>query len=84
MKTPLEAPMSLLRAACKGADPYLFDATFGEAVFDALSYCERCPVRDECFNYVQPHRHYFDGVAAGRLWRNGLEIQPELFNIEGE
>jgi hypothetical protein len=78
------APWSLQRAACKGADPVLFDETFGERVFDALSYCDRCPVIPECEDYVQPRRSYFDGVAGGRLWRNGNETEPGLFTIEGD
>jgi len=77
-------PRDLDEAACKGADPTLFDATFGDLVFDALSYCDRCDVRGSCLDYVQPHRFYYDGVVAGRVWRNGLEIEPELFKIEGE
>jgi hypothetical protein len=84
MKTPHEAPRSLMDAACKGADPHLFDATFGEAVFDALSYCDRCNVIEACLDWVMPHRSYFDGVAGGKSWRGGKEIEPALFNIEGE
>jgi hypothetical protein len=77
-------PWSLQQAACKGADPALFDATFGDPVFDALSYCDRCPVIPECEDYVMPHKCYFDGVAAAKVWRGGVEIDPALFEIEGE
>jgi WhiB family redox-sensing transcriptional regulator len=71
-------------AACKGADPTLFDATFGDLVFDALSYCDRCDVREPCLDYVMPHRTYFDGVVAGKVWRGGIEVDPALFNLEGD
>lgn len=84
MRIPPEAARSLERAACKGAEPRLFDAIAGEDVFDALSYCERCPVTEACFAYVQPSRSYFDGVAAARLWRNGRETEPGMFNVEGD
>lgn len=66
-------------AACKGADPRLFDATNGDAVDDALSYCDRCPVTRECEDYVKPRRSYFDGVCAGKVWSNGSEINLALF-----
>lgn len=84
MKVSPRPARSLDQAACKGAKPGLFDAIAGDDVFDALSYCERCPVIQECFDYVLPSRSYYDGVAAGRLWRNGIETDPELFTIEGE
>lgn len=84
MKVAPQPCRSLERAACKGADPRLFDAIAGEDVWDALSYCERCPVMQACLDYVQPSRSYFDGVAAGRLWRNGHETEPGMFTIEGD
>lgn len=84
MKLSPAPSRNLEQAACKGANPGLFDAIAGDLVFDALSYCERCEVASECFDYVQPSRSYFDGVAAGRLWRNGIETDPVLFSIEGE
>ena len=84
MKLSPRPARSLDQAACKGANPGLFDAIAGDLVFDALSYCERCKVTTECFEYVAPSRSYFDGVAAGRLWRNGVETDPVLFSIEGE
>jgi len=70
-----------LEAACLGADPRLFEATAGDAAADALSYCERCPVTRECEDLVRPRRSYFDGVAAGRVWRDGRVIkQDALFD----
>lgn len=64
-------------AACLGADPTLFDATSGEKMFDALSYCERCPVIVECDTLVRPRRSHFDGVAAGKVWREGKVVKQD-------
>ena len=75
--------MDLQQAACKGADYRLFDATSGDAVFDALSYCDRCVVVQECHDYVKPRKSYFDGVCAASVWRDGKAINPTLFH-EGE
>lgn len=67
-------------AACYGADPALFDATSGPAVEDALSYCDRCTVIRECLDHVKPKKSYFDGVAAGKVWRDGAQIDLALFD----
>ena len=70
-----------LEAACLGADPRLFEAHSGDAAADALSSCERCPVRPECEDLVRPRRSYFDGVAAGKVWRDGRVVkQDALFD----
>ena len=66
-------------AACKGANPHLFDAIEGDTVDDALSYCDRCSVVRECEEYVKPRRSYFDGVCAGKVWANGREVELALF-----
>jgi len=83
MRLVEEAPRSLMHAACKGANPDLFNATSGSVVFDALSYCDRCDVIQECHDYVRPVKSLFDGVCAASVWCNGLVIQPALFD-EGE
>lgn len=68
-------------AACLTADPRLFEANSGERAADALSYCERCPVVKECDELVRPRRSYFDGVAAGKVWRDGRVVkQDTLFD----
>jgi WhiB family redox-sensing transcriptional regulator len=72
--------LTLPDAACNGADPRLFDATSGELVEDALSYCDRCPVVKECEEVVRPKRSYFDGVAAGKVWKDGARVELALFN----
>jgi len=70
-----------LEAACLRADPALFEATSGERAADALSYCERCTVVKECEELVRPRRSYFDGVAAGKVWRDGRVVkQDTLFD----
>jgi hypothetical protein len=71
----------LEQAACFGADPKLFDAVIGELVLDALSYCDRCPIIPECDAHVKPRKSYFDGVAAGRIWNNGIPSELGLFDM---
>jgi hypothetical protein len=71
----------LEQAACFGADPDLFDSTAGESVLDALSYCDRCPIIPECDAHVKPRKSYFDGVAAGRIWNNGIPSELGLFDM---
>lgn len=77
-----EPSYRLMEAACKGADPNLFNFFEGSLVDDALSYCDRCTVVKECEEYVAPRRSYFDGVCAGKVWRNGEPYEWGLF--EGE
>ena len=72
--------INLPEAACIGADPRLFDAMSGETAEDALSYCDRCPVVKECETVVRPKKSYFDGVAAGRIWSNGVPVELALFH----
>lgn len=68
-------------AACVGADPKLFDAITADDTEDALSYCDRCTVIAQCETYVRPKQSYFDGVAAGKVWRNGAPVDPGLFDM---
>ncbi len=71
----------LEEAACNGADPRLFDAVIGEFVLDALSYCDRCPIIVQCDAHVNPAKSFFDGVAAGRIWNNGIPSELGLFDM---
>ena len=64
-------------AACRDADPTLFDVVDGSHVKYALAYCERCPVVKECDTFVRPRKSFYDGVAAGKLWRNGRIVDPD-------
>ena len=66
-------------AACYGADPNLFNALTFEAAGEALSYCGRCTVTKQCEEVIRPRRSFYDGVASGRVWHNGVAIKPTLF-----
>jgi hypothetical protein len=67
----------LSAAACRGADPGLFDDTTFPDAFIALSYCETCQVTDLCMETVRPSKSGFDGVAAGIVWRNGYKVRKD-------
>ncbi|MEV7673394.1 WhiB family transcriptional regulator [Streptomyces sp. NPDC000963] len=58
-------------AACAGLSPSVVFARRAQEAAPALRACADCPVRRECEAAVAPAESYFDGVCAGRLWRNG-------------
>ncbi|MGW0466862.1 WhiB family transcriptional regulator [Streptomyces sp. NPDC003027] len=58
-------------AACAGLSPSVVFARRAQHAAPALRACAVCPVRRECEAAVAPAESYFDGVCAGRLWRNG-------------
>jgi hypothetical protein len=31
----------------------------------------------ECDTFVKPRKSFYDGVAAGKVWRNGRIVDPE-------
>lgn len=62
-------------AACREAAPSLFDAVEGILVTYALSYCGKCEVVKQCEAFVRPRKSFYDGVVAGKLWRNGRIVQ---------
>lgn len=62
------------RAACKDADPTLFNATRPPETEAALTYCSKCVVTDICEIVIDPVGSLFDGVAAGKVWSNGFPI----------
>lgn len=64
-------------AACKDADPSLFDDLRPTFVHQALSYCQRCTVVKECEAFVRPRKSFYDGTAAGKFWRNGRIVDPD-------
>ncbi len=37
----------------------------------ALALCAACPFVQACEERVEPSRSYYDGVCAGRVYRNG-------------
>ena len=64
-------------AACRDADPTIFDKTEGYTVSVALGYCAECMVKKECEALVRPRSGFFDGVAGGKIWRDGRRIDPD-------
>ncbi len=59
------------KAPCREADPWLFDQFNLDLAQPALNYCSRCIFWEECESLVQPKPSFFDGVVAGKIWRNG-------------
>ncbi|MEU7011812.1 WhiB family transcriptional regulator [Streptomyces sp. NPDC046332] len=72
----LDSPSWQAAAACAGLSPAAVFARRVQHAAPALRACVRCPVRRECEQAVAPAESYFDGVCAGRLWRNGRAV-PE-------
>lgn len=71
---PLSVLLSGSRPACAGLDPR---AVFARRVKDAapvLRACARCRLHEACERAVAPAESWFDGVCAGRLWRNGRPV----------
>ncbi|MGW5395974.1 WhiB family transcriptional regulator [Streptomyces sp. NPDC003952] len=74
---PYTAPPDTFRrpwqasAACAALPPDVVFARRARDAAPALSACASCPVRRECEAAVAPAESLFDGVCAGRLWRNG-------------
>ncbi|MFE3072015.1 WhiB family transcriptional regulator [Streptomyces sp. NPDC059247] len=63
-------------AACADLSPTVVFARRAKEAAPALRACGGCPVRHECETAVAPAESYFDGVCAGRLWRNGRPADP--------
>lgn len=61
-------------AACSGLPPKVVFARRLKDAAPALRACAGCPVRRECEETVAPADTWFDGVCAGRLWRNGRPV----------
>lgn len=70
-------PADLSEAACAGANPALFDCTTFPDAQKALAYCGRCAILVACMEWVRPSKSYYDGVAAGIVWRNGYKVRPD-------
>ncbi|MFJ3581647.1 WhiB family transcriptional regulator [Streptomyces sp. NPDC090127] len=62
-------------AACSGLPPQIVFARREAEARPALKACERCPVVRQCEETVAPAESFFDGVSAGRLWRNGRLVR---------
>lgn len=63
-------------AACAGLSPAIVFARRERQAAPALRACAGCPVARECEAAVAPAESWFDGVCAGRLWRNGRPVKP--------
>ncbi|MGW0560438.1 WhiB family transcriptional regulator [Streptomyces sp. NPDC003016] len=61
-------------AACSGLPPRVVFSKREEEARPALMACGRCPVVSRCEESVAPAESFFDGVSAGRLWRNGRPV----------
>ena len=61
-------------AACVGLSPSVVFARRAQQAAPALRACAVCLVSRECETAVAPAESYFDGVCAGRLWRNGRPV----------
>ena len=65
------------RAACKGMDPAIFFPERGGSVNEALTICERCPVRLECRLYALQHPELV-GIWGGMSGRSRTRQRPEI------
>jgi hypothetical protein len=59
------------KAPCREADPWLFDQYQLDLAQPGLNYCRRCPFWQNCNDLVKPRESHYDGIAAGKVWRNG-------------
>ena len=73
--TPQNYYMSLLdfveQAPCRNSDPWLFDQYQLDLAQPGLALCRNCIFWKECDALVKPASSHFDGIAAGKVWRNG-------------
>lgn len=67
----------LALAACSGEDPRVFDHVTFPAAREALRICANCRCVSECMDWVRPSKSFFDGVAAGVVWRNGYRVRAD-------
>ena len=64
------------RAMCVDMSASIFDAVIGPDVDEALKACRVCPVVVECELFVRPKKSFFDGVCGGKVWVDGVVIDP--------
>jgi len=67
----------LQQASCSGEDPVLFDHYVFPEAREALRICGNCLFVQECLTWVRPNKSFYDGVAAGIVWRNGYRVRPD-------
>ena len=58
-------------APCRNSDPWLFDQHQIDLAMPALQICKGCSFWQNCNDLVEPKSNFFDGVCAGKVWRNG-------------
>ncbi|WP_228039756.1 hypothetical protein [Streptomyces chromofuscus] len=61
-------------AACRRLPQHVVFTRIPSVAAPALRACNQCPIVAECETVVDPVRSWFDGVCAGRLWRNGRVV----------
>lgn len=66
-----------MNAACAGEDPALFDQRRYPEALPALAICATCDSTALCLTIVRPQRSKFDGVAGGKVWRNGYQVRRD-------
>jgi hypothetical protein len=77
-KVPSERLELLKQAACVGANPRFFDGITWEDAEIGLEICKLCKVKQACEREVltsRPRRSHYDGVAGGRVWRDGQLVK---------
>jgi hypothetical protein len=72
---PLPSSPWQAAAACAGLPARTVFARRATDAAPALRACELCTVRRQCEETVAPATSWFDGVCAGRLWRNGTPVR---------
>lgn len=65
------------QAACREAEPHLFDMTDHFSARYALAYCRTCPVIKLCELEIDPQRNFYDGVVGGLVYANGNVVEPK-------
>lgn len=58
---------------CADQEPEIFENEWLYNV--ALGYCRDCPVQKWCLDWVDPAKHFFDGVAGGHVWKDGVIVR---------
>lgn len=58
-------------APCADKDPWLFDQTEIDMALPAFQICKSCSYWQKCEDLLEPKRNYYDGICAGKMWRNG-------------
>lgn len=54
------------------------------AMMPGLALCRECPFRDRCLELVRPAESFYDGVCAGRVYRNGSCVYTAVWARDDE